>query len=103
VNTLLRHSVIIANNTVSTNNLLNRKWWVEWKNKTILNMNYGLVNVAHLPSFFWVKSINIAFFLMNITPSRSNLGLTPYHILTGDKLDISMLHFLAMLVTNINS
>jgi hypothetical protein len=29
VNTLLRHSVIIANNTVSTNNLLNRKWWVE--------------------------------------------------------------------------
>jgi hypothetical protein len=64
----------------------------EQKNKTILNMSRSLTNVTHLPSFLWAKSINIAIFLVNITPSHSNLGLTPYHILTSDKLDVNMLH-----------
>jgi hypothetical protein len=44
-------------------------------------MNHSLIRAAHLPIFLWVESINIANFLVNITPSHSNLGFTPYHIL----------------------
>jgi hypothetical protein len=77
---------------------------VEQKNKIILNMSCSLVSVAHLLGFLWAKFINIANFLLNITPSCSNLGITPYHILTGDKLDISMLHiFGSVYYVHINS
>jgi hypothetical protein len=64
----------------------------EQKNKIILNMSCSLVNATYLPSFLWAISKNIANFLMNITPFCSNLGLTPYHILITDKLDVNMPH-----------
>ncbi len=55
-------------------------------------MSCSLVSATYLPSFLWAISKNIANFLMNITPFCSNLGLTPYHILTTDKLDVNMPH-----------
>jgi hypothetical protein len=63
----------------------------ERKNRSLLNMSRSISIPAHLPAHLWAESVNTANYIINITRTRANLGLTPYELLIGAKPDVTHL------------
>jgi transposase InsO family protein len=63
----------------------------ERKNRSLLNMSRSISASSHLPAYLWAEAVNTSNYLINITPTRANLGLTPHELLTGAKPDVTHL------------
>jgi transposase InsO family protein len=63
----------------------------ERKNRSLLNIARSISLMSHTPAVLWAEAVQTANFLINVTPSRANLGLTPYQMLTGRQPDLHSL------------
>ncbi|KAL3683514.1 hypothetical protein R1sor_001536 [Riccia sorocarpa] len=63
----------------------------ERKNKTILERVRCMLLSSGLPKFLWGEAVLTACYLVNRSPTRSNLGTTPYEKLTKEKPNLSNL------------
>jgi hypothetical protein len=53
------------------------------KNRTLLEKSRAMVFDAHTPYYLWSEAINTANYLTNRSPTRANLGVSPYQRLFG--------------------
>jgi hypothetical protein len=60
----------------------------ECLNCMLLKKTWAMLSNANLPESYWLKALNYAVLLHNVSPSKS-LGTTPTEEYTGIKLDVS--------------
>jgi hypothetical protein len=63
----------------------------ERKNCSLLNVARSITLASQVPSFLWAEAVQTSNFLINVTSSHTNLGLTPFQILTGHRPDLTAL------------
>ncbi len=56
---------------------------VEKKNQMLMERARCMIQVSKAPHFLWVEAVNIANYLVNWSPTRANLGTTPFERLTS--------------------
>lgn len=58
-------------------------------NCNLLDMAHNMTTRAITPSFLWIKSVNTATFILNQSPTKALLEVTPYQRLYYKKPDVS--------------
>ncbi|KAJ9546687.1 hypothetical protein OSB04_019230 [Centaurea solstitialis] len=58
---------------------------VERRNRTLLEMTRCLMKARSVPNYFWGEAVRHATFIINQTPTRALVGVTPYEKKFGEK------------------
>jgi transposase InsO family protein len=61
----------------------------ERKNRTILNMVRAMLIGGQVPKFLWTEVAHTAVLIINSLPTKTNHGLTPEELFSGNKPDMS--------------
>jgi len=75
---------------VTTPDTLQHNGVAERLNCTLMDKSRAMLADAQLPKSYWLKALNYATLLHNVSPSRS-VSTTPSEAFTGTKLDVSQL------------
>ena len=57
---------------------------VERRNRTLLEMTRCLMKARGVPNHFWGEAIRHATYIINRTPTRALIGVTPYEKFYGE-------------------
>ena len=49
----------------------------ERRNRTLIEKTRAMSHASKLPGYLWTKAVNTANYLVNISPTRANGGMTP--------------------------
>jgi hypothetical protein len=60
---------------------------VEWRNWTLIEWAKSLAFGANIPTCLWDENVNTANYLINLSPTRVNGGLTPHQQLFRVRLN----------------
>ena len=58
---------------------------VERRNQTVVAMARSMMKAASIPGEFWGEAVTTAVFILNRSPTRSVVGMTPYEAWHGDR------------------
>ncbi|KAJ9554040.1 hypothetical protein OSB04_018085 [Centaurea solstitialis] len=61
---------------------------VERRNRTLLEMTRCLMKARSVPNYFWGEAVRHATFIINRTPTRALVGVTPYEKFYGETPDL---------------
>ncbi|GKA51126.1 zinc finger, CCHC-type containing protein [Tanacetum coccineum] len=61
---------------------------VERRNHTLLKMTRCIIKARGLPNHFWGEAVRHATYIINQTPTRAFVGVTPYEKFYGEKLNL---------------
>jgi transposase InsO family protein len=70
----------------------------ERKNRTILERTRSMLIEGNVPTYLWAKAAKTAVYIMNKSPTRANLGLTPKEVFYNRKPNLQHLHIFGCLV-----
>jgi transposase InsO family protein len=70
----------------------------ERRNRSILEKARSMMLAAGVPSFLWAEAAKTAVYLLNRSPTKANLGITPEERFSGIKLDLRHLRVFGCMV-----
>ncbi|KAL3691463.1 hypothetical protein R1sor_005114 [Riccia sorocarpa] len=63
----------------------------ERKNRTLLDRSRSMAAECDVPDFLWAEVLTTANYLVNLSPTRANSGITPHEKFSGEKPDLEHL------------
>lgn len=70
----------------------------ECKNRTVVEMARSMYKEKHLQNIFWAEAMSTSVFLLNVSPTTTVTGMTPYEAWWNRKPNVSFLQVFGSIV-----